>query len=171
MAELGFNAEFDTSRCPLFRGDRAHQVIFQELQKFVRRALVKGKEIAASQTPTGATGNLKGSIVTRQARGAKVKHTGTVTWTAPYAIDVARGAGPRKVPLAQLVAWAEAVLGNGDAAVAISINIQRRGTPSPNHPEPGILMDLKTADLWTPIACDMFEATCRRIVNRLNKGG
>ena len=160
--------KFDFSKCALCKPDFAHKVIFVELQKYIRFSLNVGRAIAQQHTPTGATGQLIGSIVTELAKGVRMTHSGKISWKASYAETVARGGPPRKVPLADLVAWASAVLGEPNAAVAISINIERRGTPSPNHPNPGILMDLKTADEWTPRAMADFVNTVDHIVRRLN---
>jgi len=160
--------KFDFSKCKLCRPDFAHRIIFSELGKYIRFSSSIGRSIAQSHTPVGATGQLMNSIVTDFAIGTRVDHSVKVSWRAEHAGTVARGGPPRKVPLADLVAWAQAVLGDGNAAVAISINIQRRGTPSPNHPKPGILMDLKTADEWTPFALATFKGTVDKIVRRLN---
>lgn len=146
----------------------AETAIQQELRLAMANALRAGKKIAQNLTPQGATGNLKGSIVTKQAKGRKQVFGGKIEWTAAYAPIVNNGGPPRAVQIGRLRAWAAAVLGDAGAARAVQSSIMRTGTPSPNNPRPGLNMDTRTEEQLQPILDRLLRGVVDRVARRLN---
>jgi len=159
---------FDLKSFPaMFRKKEVRPIVQDTLDTFVISALKIGKVKAQQLTPVGATGNLKGSIITEFAKGRRALKVGFIRWTAPYSKTVDEGGPPRKVNISRLRAWSAAVLGDEDAARDVQKAIQLRGTPSPNHPNPGLGMTIRLADALSPIANTILSRSQEKLVERL----
>lgn len=164
------SVKVDTRKAKWLRKNSAEgiRVTADEMGKALRLVLLRGREIAQKLSPVGATANLKGSIVTRVDKRATVQAVGTLRWQAPYASTVDKGGPPRRVSIAKLKAWAAAVLGNEKLAYPIQKNIQKQGTPSPNHPKPGLGMSERTEAALSPHIQRLFDKAADNIARRLN---
>lgn len=130
------------------KGERAALIANQELKQAMILLLKQGATFARLETPIGASSKLRNSVIVREPKGRKVVHEGSVRWTAPYAKLVDAGGPPRTVQIGRLRAWARVVLGDESAAVPIQKAIQKRGTPSPAHPNPGKGMSDRVNVKW-----------------------
>lgn len=159
--EIDFQALEDWHR-------RAVNVFKVGMSRALSKSVKQGRRLAEELTPIGGTGFLRASITATTPEEGPVNYKGTVAWQAPYAGTVARGAGPRKVSLARLEVWSAVVLADKGAASAVQGAIERNGTPSPRHPNPGLEMDTRLERQWEPIVCEIFEQACDTMVRVLN---
>lgn len=168
---LKIKAELDTQRLPLaLNPGMVARVFFEEIEHAMRFILRQGKEWALVNSPVGATGGFKGSLIADFAGRGPILYSAEVRWDAPYAETVARGGPPRKVPMARLIPWTAAVLGHPEDAVFVQAAIAKRGTPHPGwYNARGHNIDNRLFDFIDPIALTVLMGAADKIGMRLSQ--
>lgn len=100
-----------------------------ELRRTIEYAAIDMEGAVIGQTPVGATGHLRGSI-THDVRGGGVAMVGRVySQDSPVKVaSVEHGARAHWAPIAPLLRWARAKLGDERAGYALQRAIALRGT-------------------------------------------
>ena len=149
------------------KGTGAADIIQQELSAAMSIFLKQALSIARQETPIGATGKLKQSVTISEPKGRKVVLEGSIKWTAPYAKTVDQGGPPRTVQIGRLKQWALVKLGDERAAYPIRNAIKTRGTPSPNHPNPGKGMSERVNQKMNSRLQNIIGIAAKNVASRL----
>ncbi len=150
---------------PLFERDLGAAVDREISAELVELAGI-GQRLVVHDTPRGATGHLRGSVLT-ELRGQPGARGAAVTTSVFYAPIVERGRRPGKQPpLAPLIYWVTRKLGITDErqargiAFVIARKIARVGSP-------GAGMFFKAWQRLLPIAEQRWQALGERLRRRL----
>ena len=125
---VAFTVDVELPRVPLLQRGRAVQLLRQNHNRFIVRALEVMSSRAKVNTRVGGTGLLRGTIFTDFAFGTQQDVRGRVVWAQPYAQFVDEGTSPHFPPIAPLKRWARRVLGDESAAFAVQQKIGVSGT-------------------------------------------
>lgn len=149
----------------LLRRPDVQALVNAELDSEIVQILSIGQRLVVAETPRGATGQLRGSVVT-ELRGQPGRRVGLVTTPLFYGDIVERGRQPgRRPPTAALVLWVTRKLGISDArqaravAYLIARKIGRVGTS-------GAAMFFKATQRLAPIVEARMRALGERIAER-----
>jgi hypothetical protein len=153
-------------RGPLFERQDVRERFDREISAELVELSSIGQRLVVSETPRGATGQGRGSIIT-ELRGRPGRREGVVATSVFYLPIVERGRRPgRRPPVQALVLWVVRKLGITDekrarsVAFLIARKIGRRGT------EPASMF-LKAARRLQPIAQQRWQALGARLARQL----
>lgn len=154
------------ARGPLFERTDLAMMFDREITTELVTLSSIGQRLVVSETPRGATGDLRGSVVT-ELRGQPARRVGVVTSSKFHAPIVERGRQPgRRPPTEALVLWVVRKLGIRDrreargVAFVIARKIGQRGTSAAE-------MFQKAAQRLAPIAAARWQALGARIAQQL----
>lgn len=108
-------------------GAQAPTIIPTELTTAMHAAVLVVQREVQDRTPVGATGILRGSIMS-EVRGTPAHIRGVVATPQAYALPLEEGSRPHWAPIGPLKLWARRKLGDERAAYAIRWGIHLRGT-------------------------------------------
>ena len=108
-------------------GPSASTIIGEELRIAMEETVLIGQREVAVLTPVGATGLLRGGIMS-EVRGSTAQLRGVVVTTSGYALPVEEGSRPHWAPIGPLLLWARRKLGDEQSAYRVRWAIHVRGT-------------------------------------------
>lgn len=138
---------------PLF-GPSATTVLQTEIRRSMLEATLLAEAEVSKRTHVGATGLLRGSIMS-EVRGVGATIQGVVATALPYAQAAEEGSRPHWAPIAPLKLWARRILGNERAAYAVRWAIHLRGTKA-------VHMFAQTTEVLRPRLPGIFAAGVER---------
>jgi hypothetical protein len=108
-------------------GPAANTIITEEARIGMEQAVLLVQREVQVRTPVGATGILRGSIMS-EVRGTAAQIRGVVVTPQAYALPVEEGSRPHWAPIGPLLLWARRKLGDERAAYRVRWAIHLRGT-------------------------------------------
>lgn len=108
-------------------GAKAPQATLLFLAKYAEEAAKYVEDVAIKNTPVGATGQLRESIVVEVTQPNGNFYT-RLLWTAPHADAVSKGSSAHWAPIGPLKDWAGAKLGDEFLGYAVRSSIATNGT-------------------------------------------
>jgi len=165
----GLNITVDLSAIERFAQALAAspEIAGEENYRAVTGVIAAAEQLIAGNTPTGATGNLRGSI-TSEIRGTPLDLAGEIFTPLLYGEPVEYGRKPGRPPPSDAIrVWVVRKLGlegkeADSAAYLIARAIGRRGTQGAHMFQNGI-------EATQPIADRLFAAIPERVFERIEK--